>query len=274
MSVAAMQMKSEIGTRNGLRPIASSIAPIVHRQDKTDLRSDADRAVRRDEPVVREHGLPRDREAEPRAAGFRRDVRIPDAGQLVAWNAAAGIRYRDLHQLAPRQIGSPNSYADMSAATFAARVHRIEHHVRQRSRKRFVMPVDHRYVGADVDVDLHFRRDRCPRGVADELADVDLSAWSLRESTELREAARHGFEALRLRLEHIDGFGEVGGRIAPQPRHGESDGRERVFQLMCDLTRALSKRGGALGLEGACATKLELAGHLPHPSAKYLELGS
>src|SRR5262245_16435952 len=113
------------------------------------------------------------------------------------------------------------------------------------------MSVNHWHVRLDVDVDTHLRRNRRTCRIADELADVDFCAWALGKPAELREASRERLETLGFGLQHVDRLGQIGRRVAAQSRDGEANRRQRILELVRNLSRALTKRRGPLGFEGA-----------------------
>ena len=77
-----------------------------HREEESDRRSVACRALRLHRAVVREQRLPHDRQSEPGAARLVRDVRLPDARQPVLRNAR-----RPLSRTETSTIGRPFSGA-------------------------------------------------------------------------------------------------------------------------------------------------------------------
>ena len=99
--------------------------------------------------------------------------------------------------------------------------------------------------------DRGLRRHRAPRRRAHQLAEVHRRARAFGQSAEQREAARHLLQPLRLRLEHVDRLAQRLRRLAPQPRDGEADRRQRVLQLVRHLPRRLPQRRRALGLQRA-----------------------
>src|SRR6185503_12631747 len=128
-----------------------SITTSVHGQNEFDRRSFSHRALRLNRAMVREYRLTRDRETQPGSTGLRRDVRLPDAPELLRRDSAARVRYGDLHRasaviLALRVLRShAHRYAaGLSIGGSAARVHGVQDHVRERTRQRVVMPVNHR----------------------------------------------------------------------------------------------------------------------------------
>src|SRR5438309_2210594 len=104
IAVTPVITNSTIGTTNGLTTMvvfsrSNAVGLTRHRQDEPNLRAAARGAVGRHRAGVRENGLARDGEPEPRAARLRRDVRLPDAGQLIGRNAAARVGHGNLHGL-------------------------------------------------------------------------------------------------------------------------------------------------------------------------------
>src|SRR5579872_5337174 len=100
-----------------------------------------------------------------------------------------------------------------------------------------MMAVDHGDIISDVELDIDLWWNRGARRVPRQLADVDGSAGAFWKTSELGKAARHLFESLRLDRQHLDRLGELRGCIAAQSRDRESNRRQRVLELVRDLSR-------------------------------------
>src|SRR6476469_8337130 len=143
------------------------------------LRSLAQRARCRDGSIVCPHRLSRDRQTEAGAARLVGDVRLPDGLQTSRRDPFAVVGNRDPHRVPARHLH--RSRGDGDAPLVSRRIDGVQQHVAERARQRTVVAEHAWEILVYPQIESNARRYAAARGVAHELAYIDLRRRTLRQ---------------------------------------------------------------------------------------------
>ena len=154
-----------------------------------------------------------------------------------------------------------------------ARLDRVQQHVRERSAQRVRVPWHHRHVVLQHHDHRRLgrhraarRRTRRARRGPPARADPPAAARTARSCAPSPRAAStrsSSTSTVSLQLRR---------RVAPQPRDGEADRRERILELVRHLPRRLAQRRARSASSARTRPSRELRRHLAHPVAQHHEL--
>src|SRR6185437_2572742 len=274
MATTPHMTKNAMGTTNGLTILLLihwSCVWLPRRKHKTDFRSLAFATRRMHLTAMRQYGLPGDREPEPGAAPFVRDIRLPDARQAGCGDSRASVPYAHLDRVV--SIQQQSAHVHVHPPAIVTGFHRVDEHVRQRAGECVIMPGDERHILAHMNLDRYSIGHDGAGRVTRQLRKVHLCRRSLRQTAELREVARHLLQSTRFGIQHFHDIREPGVGLALESRNRQANGGERILQLVRHATRGFAERLEPSGLDLACPRRGQFAGHLAHARTQDLELG-
>ncbi len=213
---------------------------------------------------------PHEREPEPRAVAFRREVRLEDPLPHVGGNTRPVVR--DRH-------GESRAVACDRHVERAGALHRfggVAIEVRERPAQRLVVAHNRARSAVRGEPDGNTIGNARPSQLLEQLHEIDFAGRPFRQSPEISEFSRESLQPIGFGRHHLHGRFFPTFRhsvLPPQLIHRDPHRRQRILDLMRDAARDFAERPQSLGLELAFARRGESGRQFAQRLAQRFEFG-